>query len=52
MKELNTYECKKCGKSYVKTEAGARKEVPLYCCGEEVKRKSKEHSQRKNKNGK
>ena len=36
-----TYECKKCGKSFVVSEKGKKHLVPLYCCGAEVEKSGK-----------
>jgi len=45
-----TYECKKCGKSFVVSVKGDKHLVPLYCCGEEVaKSKKKKPPVKKNK---
>ncbi|MEW6109772.1 MAG: hypothetical protein AB1632_11495 [Nitrospirota bacterium] len=41
MREQTTYECRRCGNTFVVSEAGKRHLSPLYCCGEEVKKRKK-----------
>ena len=36
-----TYECRKCGKSFVVSAKGKKHLVPLYCCGAEVAKSGK-----------
>jgi hypothetical protein len=38
VEEPITYECRKCGNRFVVSNAGERRLVPRFCCGEEVKR--------------
>ena len=41
MEDNITYECRKCGKSYVVSEKGGKQLVPVYCCGEEAAKTGK-----------
>jgi hypothetical protein len=48
MDEPITYECAKCGKSYVKSAKGKGHSVPLYCCGENMIKIQKKKTPKKN----
>jgi len=37
--DTTVYECQVCGSEITITSEGMKKLVPLYCCGQEVKRK-------------
>jgi len=50
MENNNTYECRKCGKSFVVSAKGDKHLVPLYCCGEEVVKSKKKKPSLKKKN--